>query len=302
MPLSNKRAILKKFIDIGSMGLPIDDFADIVFVNFAADIETHLRLLVNKHGFDSKQDVWMLLDELMDTDLDHPVLQDLYVEPFISALIGPEYTVFDRYPKVYEALFNSFTTHLNIAIIGCAYGHEIISVCNKLSTTAVPFYNLTAFNKPSPIFAKLQSTIRYPAAVLLEHVSETQLHNDFVRYSDDTLGFSPDFYRRVCFQNLDLLVVPTDFTLASRYDMVLVHNVLQYLVAETHESPIIFRNKVRSMFEWLQSLVNTGGMVSIINESCRPNAVVTEMQNAVFGDISRFTCRRVEPAGIYIKS
>jgi len=306
MTFSQKRDVLAKFAELGAMTLDIDEFIDIVFLNFATEIENNLLAIVENTLPGQKHQAWQLLNTLIDNnELEHPVILALYKNTFINALIGPEYTVFDRYPEVYKELFQEiavqYAPEVNIALIGCSYGQELISIrkalyaCEAVKNNTLSF-KIDVFNRATPIFDKLKTQMRYPRSVLNTYITPEQITEDFVKESATDYKFSSKFYETVNFYELDLLELQHHNIKQNEYNLVLIHNVIQYLEPDTKESLEQFRYKATQTFNLLTNMLKPNGILSFINESHQSNAIIEELQNELLEDTQHFHISTLKPA------
>lgn len=300
-----RREIITKFAELGAMMLPVEEFMHIVFLNFHAEIEAELFTIAEQHQIEPKNEIWSIFEQAVDQcDFDHPILQAVFSNTLIRQLIGPEYTIFNRYPKVYEYLLRKKPAgEFNIAVIGCSYGQEIMSMlkCLHEEMAKNPDFSpkIDIFNKPTSIFQKVQTNIRYPESVLKKHLTPQQLAVDFTVDEHGSLHFSEAFYQRMGFYELDLFDVPHEPNSTKQYDLLMIHNVLQYLEPSEGQDISIFQQQAEAAFQWIVQQVKPSGMVSIINESKKPNDFVAELQDRIFNQ--HYACTIVKPAYLYTK-
>lgn len=303
---NRKREILTRFAELGAMLLPVKEFMHIVFVNFEQEIETELQQIAQQQGIQPVGNIWYQLEQCIENcDLEHPILQAIFSNKLIRALIGPEYTIFNRYATVYAHLQTMIQTDFHIGLVGCSYGQELIEVRKIVHEAMLNHPNISVtidvFNKPTPIFNKVKNNIRYPLEILEKYCTTNQLAADFMLDKAQILRFSNDFYQTTHFYEFDLLALDKPDFKNKPYDLLLIHNVIQYLEPSNNQSTDSFQQQAQTGFQWLSDQIKPQGVLSIINESKKPNAFVAELQKTFFTENPYFTCTQVKPAYLYQK-
>jgi len=306
MNFNQKREILTRFAELGAMLLPVKEFMHIVFVNFEQEIESELQQIARQKGIQPVENIWYQLEQCIEKcDLEHPILQAVFSNKLIHVLIGPEYTIFNRYAAVYAHLQTMIQTDFHIGLVGCSYGQELIEVRKIVHEAMLNRPNISVtidvFNKPTPIFNKVKNNIRYPLEILEKYCTANQLATDFIPDKPQTLRFSDSFYQTTHFYEFDLLTLDKPAFQNKPYDLLLIHNVIQYLEPANDQSIDAFQQQAQIGFQWLSNQIKPQGVLSIVNESRKPNTFVAELQKTFFDENSNFTCTQVNPAYLYKK-
>ncbi|MBK1989640.1 hypothetical protein A0J48_019230 [Sphaerospermopsis aphanizomenoides BCCUSP55] len=282
LPLTwtEKKNIFFKFIELGAIGLTIDEFVDLIFLNFHQEIEQHLVLISQNFSFSSDTAVWLELNNLIErSDFDHPFILALHRDKFLREIGGSEYSILNRYPEVYAHIIgdklvkqiqDNFHIYresqqlqkICIGIIGTSYGQELITVLKLvnqqltkskfLPETVDKIIEIDVFNKPNIVFEKLTSNIMYPQEVLMRYLDRQFLEHYFLEVAPGVLVFSNLLKQQVKFNNLDLLSLDDVNAVnhLEKYDLLLVHNVLQYLEPQQNQSIDIFEQKLLQAFDF----------------------------------------------------
>ncbi len=305
LSIENKKDIFTKYIELGSFGLPIEEFVEIVFLNFYEEINNELASVEQI----PTTEVWETLNKAVtEFDLDHPILKILDNHPFFRQIIGPEYSMFNRYPKVYDYLFNQWDiTHLdeiNIGIIGAGYGQEIITtlfyveqMLQRTNKTGKN-YHVTVLSQNNRIFQKLRHGMLYPKTTI-NHYFKNSMNVYFEEQKEDVFSFSRNFTQKVTFQDFDLLHVDKSPIQDAAFDLLLIHNVIQYLTLNIEVQTL--KAKLVKIFRYMDLVTKPEAIISIINEVSKPNTHISEVCDSFAGNLSSYHKHQWGKATIYIK-
>lgn len=315
----HKKLAFKSFVQIGALTLSVEEFIDIVFPNFANEIEKEILQVAEELDI---KDVWLNIKNIIDAnEFEHPLMIALYQNELLREIIGPEYSFIDRYPKVYNhifriilpALIENFnknqensedSAYLSIGLIGASYGQELITILkylfpylSKSEASENVTLNIDVLNKSNIIFEKLKNNIlMYPKTVIFQYMSPEEVKFYFRELNSDYLCFSDLIFAKFRFINLDLLDKNylEEFT-AQKYNLIFLHNVVQYLEPKKGEN-------LNFVCQFLDSILHEGGIISLINESKVINSYVNSSFEQLYKLSGIYSEEKVCKASIYKKN
>ncbi|MBE9229732.1 hypothetical protein IQ264_30475 [Phormidium sp. LEGE 05292] len=314
-----KKLVFKSFVQIGALTLSVEEFIDIVFPNFANEIESEILKIAESLQI---ADVWVNIKNIIDAnEFEHPLMIALYKNELLREIIGPEYSFIDRYPKVYDRIFREIlpyliekfntnkenaddSTYLSIGLIGASYGQELITILkylfpylSKTENSEKTALNIDVLNKPNIIFDKLKNNnLIYPKTVISKYMSPEELQFYFRELDSEYLYFSDLIFKQIRFINLNLLDKNNleEFE-AKKYNLIFLHNVIQYLEPKKGED-------LNFICQFLDSILYEGGIISIINESKVINSHITNSFEHLYKLSGLYSEEKVCKASIYKKN
>lgn len=280
-PIDNKEGIFNDYINSAvPFWVPIrQSYISTIFASFSPEIEKQMVEIKNRIAPNSPASVWELL--LCDGSFSEAVKQVL------GEFYNMETSFMFRYPSGYNWLSRNSVTRtikeykktgktqvINIGIVGASYGQEPISVAivfgkkirelareNGIPEDAVRI-KIHVLSKPGRIFEKLQNNqIIYPAG--LEVSSEDR--DLYFKATEKGLVRSDYLNDILSFHEVDLIDDATYAGSLPKLDILLVHNVLQYIKPVLAEEPD-FQSKVERMFDYMAGILKEGGIFSYANE------------------------------------
>ncbi|MBF0489510.1 MAG: hypothetical protein HQL15_02685 [Candidatus Omnitrophica bacterium] len=261
--------------------------SQIVLYSFEQEIETRLEELKKSFAKDSTEGVWELLSQdvrFREAARHDSFLRNFYVkEP--SQLFRYEYTYEFLFSKMFPLIVKSLVNGkplkdippqvINVGVIGAAYGEEPISVvilCDQmLKKMGLQKYVKVRIHVMSPqgdVFKKVKNNqIIYPSSIIESHVDKEFPKADLSEYFVEEKGH----YKRS--STLDQMISFYDFNFLDetthkgipQFNMLLMHNVIQYLIPQDKENLNIFKNKVNLAWKYLDQLLKEGSIFSIFN-------------------------------------
>ncbi|MGK7876778.1 MAG: CheR family methyltransferase [Xenococcaceae cyanobacterium] len=314
----DKKEIFKRFVELGALTLSVEEFVEILFPNLVSEIEAELQTIAKMF---SLTDIWVKIKDLIEnSELDHPLILALHRNQLLRNLIGPEYSFINRYPEVYEKLFQEIfplrvteaknchklphqSQHLSIGLIGASYGQELITILKYLKRY---LYNPEEFqgftltidvlSKPSTIFERLkQNTMLYSRAAISKYLSPEEIDVWFMDVNAEYLCYSDFLFDRVRFLALDLLDKQNSYLFEEKkYDLILLHNVIQYLEPDEEEN-------LGYVCQFLDQILKEGGTISIINESRIDNSNIIHPFQELYQLSGLYSQQQLHSAFLYNK-
>lgn len=332
-----------------SMELDLYQQAGILIATFGEEIVARLEFLKastapNNHL--SAGELLCFIDS--DSPFFQAVLSDSYLNSFFGQEYSEWFRYRGIYRKIFEkeGLFQNLVLEgireyertkqaqvINIGVIGTGYGQETISIailCGRmirekleergLSEKAVKI-KIHILNKPNNVFRKLKDNqVIYSADSIQDAVKNKYSSPLPPKITQEDLGLFFELtetgYRRSAYLNkilefydVDLLDRSSYTELPARLDILLVHNVLQYLRQHKEQSIEArdFEKTIAVAFRYMDYLVKRGGVFSLANEGDPLDPKVTEEHEALFKKSGRYSQVPLDAhfdrgAEIYIKN
>jgi CheR methyltransferase, SAM binding domain len=331
-PLEHKIQAFKRFVEIGALTLAVEDFSEIVFLTFQSEIEAEILAISQALKI---PDVWSEIQHLIShSDFDHPLLQQLYRSSLLREIIGPEYSIINRYPKVYDRIYHDLASakilnksilnkpilnkpiqnkpsniddsiqSVSIGLIGSSYGLELITTLrylfpyfSKIKESSQPSaLKIDVLNKDNRVFRKLKTnSISYPKRIISKYMKQEEIELYFTGSHLEILSFSDLILEKVNFLDLNLLDRRSLESLSHQsYDLLLFHNVIQYLEPSQGED-------LGFLQDFLNLILKVGGTISIINESKLFNRQLVESFHGLYQLGGNYSMEMVEQATLYTK-
>lgn len=303
-----KKSAFKRFAQLGALTLSVEAFIDTVFPNFADEIEAEFLQIAREFNVGN---IWTEITNLIDhNDFDHPLILALHKNQLLREIIGPEYSFIDRYPNVYKKVYGDILPEMaidrkqiSIALIGAAYGQELITTLKYLfpylsDLEWIHNHRLTidVLSKPNIIYEKLKSNrILYPKSLITDYMTPEEISFYFADVDSDYLRFSDAIHQCLKFQDLDLADRDNWQSLShERYDLILLHNVIQYLEPEGGEN-------LDFVCQFLDLILKEKGIISIINESKVVNSYITGLFEQFYQLSGNYSEQVIGRASLYTK-
>jgi chemotaxis methyl-accepting protein methylase len=331
-PLEHKIQAFKRFVEIGALTLAVEDFSEIIFLTFQDEIEAEIFAISQDFKI---PDVWSEIQHLIShSDFDHPLLQQLYRSSLLREIVGPEYSLINRYPRVYDRIYHDLVSakilneptqnksilnksiqnepghmddsiqSVSIGLIGSSYGLELITTLRYLfpyfskikESSQSSVLKIDVLNKDNRVFRKLKTnSVGYPKSVISKYMKQEEIELYFTGSHLEILSFSDFILEKVNFLDLDLLDRRSLESLSHQsYDLLLFHNVIQYLEPPQGED-------LGFLQDFLNLILKMGGTISIINESKLFNRQRVESFHDLYQSGASYSMEMVEQATLYTK-
>lgn len=299
----------KRFAQLGALTLSVEEFVDILFPTFFDEIEAELLKIAREFDIEN---IWAEITNLIDeNEFEHPLILALHKNQLLREIVGPEYSFIDRYPKVFEEIYGNIlpnmaidTNQVSIGLIGSSYGQELITTLKYLFSYLSDLewirdrrLTIDVLSKPNIIFEKLRSnSILYPKSLIARYMPPQQLNLCFADVDSDNLRFSNLIYQNIEFRDLNLINKDDLKSLShKRYDLILLHNVIQYLEPEKGEN-------LDFVCQFLDLILKEEGTISIINESRVINSHIARPFEQLYQLSGTYSQQVIESASLYTKT
>lgn len=303
-----KKLAFKRFAQLGALTLSVEEFVDILFPTFVDEIEAEFLEIAREFNVGN---IWAEVTNLIDSnEFDHPLILALHKNQLLREIIGLEYSFIDRYPKVFKKIYGDIlpnmainTKQVSIGLIGSSYGQELITTLKYLFSYLSDLewirdrrLTIDVLSKPNTVYKKLKSnSIIYPKSLITHYMSLEEINLCFVDVDSNNLGFSNLIYQNIEFRDLDLIDKDNLKSLShKRYDLILLHNVIQYLEPEKGEN-------LDFVCQFLDLILKEEGTISIINESKVINSYITRPFEQLYQLSGTYSQQVIESASLYTK-